>query len=120
MFVPYEMDVPSISSMSTLVHLVQMPICEPSYHDGPPSSISSSRFKGIARPPFVIWPLADRVVFPSDANGLQNTYYARMLLEAAITTADFEGAYTSLKGVIMQCYRSHYEAPEFLSSISFC
>ncbi|KAM1135967.1 hypothetical protein ACFX15_033496 [Malus domestica] len=119
MFVPYEIDVPSISSTSTFVHPLQVPIYEPSCHNGPPL-ISPSRSKGTSRPPFMIKPLADRVAFASDVSGLQNTYDARVLHGATIATTDFKGAYTSLKCDIMQYYRSHYEIPEFLSSISFC
>ncbi|TQD91338.1 hypothetical protein C1H46_023089 [Malus baccata] len=62
-----------------------MPIYEPSCHDGSPSS-SSSWSKGTTRHSFVIQPLVDRVVLPSDANDLQNTYYARALLGAVIAT----------------------------------
>ncbi|KAM2509776.1 hypothetical protein PS1_034328 [Malus domestica] len=105
MFVPYEIDVPSISSTSTFVHPLQVPIYAPSYHNGPPL-ISQSRSKGTSRPPFLIQPLADRVAFPSDVSGLQNTYYARVLLGATIATTDFKGAYTSLKCDMMQYYRT--------------
>ncbi|KAM2509777.1 hypothetical protein PS1_034328 [Malus domestica] len=86
MFVPYEIDVPSISSTSTFVHPLQVPIYAPSYHNGPPL-ISQSRSKGTSRPPFLIQPLADRVAFPSDVSGLQNTYYAR---QASNTTHDVD------------------------------
>lgn len=91
-------------SFSTSPHLLQVSIDEPSCHDSLPST-ASSRSEGTIYPTLVIRPSVDWVALSLYASGLQNTDYAQALLGVIITLANFKGAWTSLKDVMMRCYR---------------
>ncbi|TQD81569.1 hypothetical protein C1H46_032868, partial [Malus baccata] len=65
--------------------------------------VTLTRSQGTARPHLVIRASVGHVTLLTDASGLWSAEYARALLGATITSADYKEVCTSHGDVLMQC-----------------